>query len=225
MKVLIRAVTVLLVLCGAALAVVILRPGRVEPVPPQPAADSVAAPQAVGQFTPLPSPLPAPDLAFTTRAGEPKTLADFRGSMLLVNLWATWCVPCVAEMPALDRLQAKLGPALTVLAISQDRSGAQVVDPFLEKTGIKSLAVYLDTKSQAAVALGAQGLPTTGPADQLPDRPRRCDPRQARGRDGVGRSDHDRALGTLYRRALRDYGAKPARRKAPPAAKPSASMP
>ena len=160
MKVLIRAVTVLLVLCGAALVVLIVRPGRVALVSPQQAADSVTAPQAEGHFNALSSPLPAPALSFTTRAGEAKRLSDFQGSVVLVNLWATWCVPCVAEMPALDRLQQKLGAHLTILALSEDRN-SQVVEPFLGKLGIKALAVYLDPKAQASVELGAQGLPTT----------------------------------------------------------------
>lgn len=159
-KILIRALTVLLVLCGVALAVLVLRPTRVEQVPPSPSIDSATAP-ALGQFIALDAPLPAPALSFTARSGEVKQLADFHGSLVLVNLWATWCVPCVEEMPALDRLQAKLGPDLTILALSQDRRGGEVVEPFLAKIGIKHLAIYLDPKSAATNELGAQGLPTS----------------------------------------------------------------
>ena len=84
------------------------------------------APQgaALGQFNPLDQPLPAPALDFVGRDGAAQSLADFHGRWLLVNLWATWCAPCVREMPALDRLQAQLGQKLTVLAISEDRGGA-----------------------------------------------------------------------------------------------------
>lgn len=156
-KFVIRALTVLLVLCGAALAVLVLRPARVAPVPPQP--ENTAAASTLGQFIALDAKLPAPALAFTTRAGEEKHLADFKGRLVLVNLWATWCVPCVEEMPALDRLQAKLGDKLTILAISQDRRGADAVEPFLAKTGITHLAVFLDPKSAAIKAFGVEGLP------------------------------------------------------------------
>jgi thiol-disulfide isomerase/thioredoxin len=149
---------VLLVLSGAGLAVLVFRPGRNEPAPP-PAATT--APQSVGQFIALDAPLPAPDLSFTARSGEAKHLADFRGRLVLVNLWATWCVPCVEEMPALDRLQANLGSDLTIIAISEDRRGAEIVDPFLAKTGIKHLAIFLDPKSTALNEFAVQGLPTS----------------------------------------------------------------
>jgi len=157
----IRALTVLLVLCVAGLAAIVLRPNRPVPLAPLPESSTAAAPQILGQFTALAPPLPAPALTFTTREGEPASLADFHGRPVLVNVWATWCVPCVAELPALDRLQAKLGSELTVLAISEDRTGAAAVDPFLRRTGIAALAVYLDPKDTATAALGLEGLPTS----------------------------------------------------------------
>jgi thiol-disulfide isomerase/thioredoxin len=158
-KVTIRALTVLLVLCGAALLVLSLRPARIENPPQAPAA--AAASQNLGQFTALPSPLPAPALTFASRDGTQKQLADFKGKLVLVNLWATWCGPCVEEMPALDRLQAQLGDRLTILAISEDRQGDSVVAPFLSEHGIKNLAIYLDPKSAATNAFGAEGLPAS----------------------------------------------------------------
>ena len=127
----------------------------------RPRAKTSAAGQNLGQFTALPAPLPAPALAFTTRDGAQKQLADFKGKLVLVNLWATWCVPCVEEMPALDRLQAQLGDTLTILAISEDRQGETVVAPFLQKNGIQHLAIFLDPKSAATNDLGAQGLPSS----------------------------------------------------------------
>ncbi|HEX3970340.1 MAG TPA: TlpA disulfide reductase family protein [Stellaceae bacterium] len=162
-KITIRALTVLLILCGAALLVVSLRPARLEKMPQAPApslAEGGAGPN-LGQFTALPAPLPAPAVAFTTRDGTQKQLADFKGKLVLVNLWATWCGPCVEEMPSLDRLQAKLGDKLTVLAISEDRQGETVVAPFLQKNAIQHLAIFLDPQSAATSALGAQGLPTS----------------------------------------------------------------
>lgn len=160
----IRALTVVLILCGAALLVLSLRPARIEPTPqegvPQAPAASSASPN-LGQFTALPAPLPAPALQFTTRDGAAKQLSDFKGKPVLVNLWATWCGPCVEEMPSLQRLQGKLGDKLTILAISEDRQGESVVAPFLAQHGIKDLAIFLDPKTAATNAFGAQGLPTT----------------------------------------------------------------
>jgi thiol-disulfide isomerase/thioredoxin len=166
MKITIRALTVLLILCGAALLVLSLRPARIEKIPqaPAPSAESqnsAGAGQSLGQLTALSAPLPAPALAFTTRDGAQKQLADFKGKLVLVNLWATWCGPCVEEMPSLDRLQAKLGDKLAILAISEDRQGETVVAPFLQKNGIQHLAIFLDPKAAATNAFSAQGLPSS----------------------------------------------------------------
>jgi thiol-disulfide isomerase/thioredoxin len=165
-KIAIRALTVLLILCGAALLVLSLRPARIEriaqaPAPPAEGPNLAATSQNLGQFTALPAPLPAPALAFTTRDGAPKQLADFKGKVVLVNLWATWCVPCVEEMPALDRLHVQLGDKLTILAISEDRQGETVVAPFLAKHGIQHLAIFLDPKTAATNEFSAEGLPSS----------------------------------------------------------------
>jgi thiol-disulfide isomerase/thioredoxin len=107
-------------------------------------------------------PRPLAWFSFTDAEGRPHTVADFAGDVLVINLWATWCPPCVAEMPALDRLQAMLGPeGVRVLALSQDRGGAGVVDRFYDRTGVKALGIWLDPRGTAARALGARGLPTT----------------------------------------------------------------
>ena len=115
----------------------------------------------IGEFILAASPQPAPELAFTDLAGKPLALADFKGKFVLLNLWATWCQPCLKEMPSLAALQAKLGPALTVVALSEDRGGADVVEPFIAKLGLDRLPIYLDPKSAAIRALGARGLPTS----------------------------------------------------------------
>jgi thiol-disulfide isomerase/thioredoxin len=154
--------TITLVLCLAELGV--LAYGQAAPFS-APTAPSAASRQpdtaGEGEFSLLDPPRPAPELGFTSRDGTPRRLADFRGRVVLVNLWATWCGPCVEEMPSLDRLQAKLGTALTVLAISEDRPGESVVAPFLEKLKLGHLAVYLDPKNGALKAFGVQGLPTS----------------------------------------------------------------
>jgi thiol-disulfide isomerase/thioredoxin len=104
--------------------------------------------------------LPAPPVSFADQSGKTATLADFRGRVVLVNLWATWCAPCIKEMPSLARLQAKLG-GLKVLAISEDRQAATVVPPFIEKNRIEGLAIYLDPKNDVDHALEVGGLPTS----------------------------------------------------------------
>ena len=117
-------------------------------------------PAAVGRFQV--SDQPARDFAFTDGAGKPVTLADFAGKVVLLNLWATWCAPCIKEMPSLARLQTELGGAdFQVVALAQDRGGAPVVLPFLEKLGVKSLAPYLDAPGAAGKAFAVQGLPTS----------------------------------------------------------------
>lgn len=107
-------------------------------------------------------PRPLPPFAFTAADGAPRTAADFAGRGLLINLWATWCPPCVAEMPALDRLQGLVeGEGITVLALSSDRGGAAVVAKFYRERGIGRLGTWLDPQGAAGRALGARGLPTS----------------------------------------------------------------
>jgi thiol-disulfide isomerase/thioredoxin len=162
LKLAMRAVTVLLVLCLAVLGALVYRleTRRLETRQPAIVA-SVGAPDiAMGKFTKLAAPEPAPPLSFTASSGHSVTLADFRGRVVLINLWATWCAPCIAEMPSLARLQARLGP-LAVLAVSQDRQGAAAVDPFIAKLAVPGLAVYLDPNSDVGHAFHVEGLPTS----------------------------------------------------------------
>jgi thiol-disulfide isomerase/thioredoxin len=107
-------------------------------------------------------PRPLPDLQFLDAEGASRGIAEFVGTGLLINLWATWCPPCVAEMPALDRAQATLGAeGIQVLALSSDRGGKNAVEPFYRDKGIKGLGLWLDPRGAAARALGVRGLPTT----------------------------------------------------------------
>ena len=104
--------------------------------------------------------LPAFD--FKTAAGEKKTLADYAGQGVVLNFWATWCGPCIKEMPALDQLaRAVDGDHIAVLPLSSDRAGAPAVEAFYKEQGIRSLPVLLDPDGAAARAVGARGIPTT----------------------------------------------------------------
>src|SRR5206468_4480825 len=88
---------------------------------------------------------PAPELRFNDAEGRAHTLAEFRGKVVLLNIWATWCEPCREEMPALDRLQAKLGgERFHVLALSVDQQGPGVARKFYEQAGIRTLLLYID---------------------------------------------------------------------------------
>jgi thiol-disulfide isomerase/thioredoxin len=103
-----------------------------------------------------------PALEFDDAQGRRHTLADFRGKVLLLNVWATWCAPCREEMPALDRLQAELGgPGFQVVAISVDQQGPEIAQRFFRDIGVKSLEFYIDRSARAAFQLEAPGLPVS----------------------------------------------------------------
>ncbi len=102
----------------------------------------------------------APTVSFQAPDGKPVTLAAFRGKPLLLNLWATWCAPCVREMPTLDRLAVREGEKLQVLVVSQDLEGATAVTPFFAKAGFKALQPYLDPGVKLSTGYGIN-LPTT----------------------------------------------------------------
>ena len=114
-----------------------------------------------GEFIPASPPQPAPEVSFTDLKGNWVALADFKGKLVLVNLWATWCQPCLKEMPSLEKLQTDQADKLTVAAISEDRGGNQVVEPFVAKLGLDKVKIYLDPKSAVGHAFSVRGLPTT----------------------------------------------------------------
>ena len=108
------------------------------------------------------APRPIPELAFEDDKGRKRAFSEFRGKFVLLNIWATWCVPCREEMPALDRLQQKLGgPGFEVLALSIDAGGAAAVKRFYDEIGIRALAIYIDPAVRATGSLGVVGVPTT----------------------------------------------------------------
>ena len=112
------------------------------------------------------TPKPLPNLSFIGPDGQAMTLADLRGKTVLLNLWATWCVPCRKEMPALDTVQSKLGgPDFQVVAINIDTRNLDKPKAWLTETGIKTLAYYADPAAKVFQELKtvgkAFGMPTT----------------------------------------------------------------
>ena len=114
-----------------------------------------------GEFIPASPPQPAPEASFQDLSGNWVALADFKGKLVLLNLWATWCQPCLKEMPSLEKLQASREDKLTVAAVSEDRGGKNVVEPFIAKLGLEKVKIYLDPKSAVGHAFSVRGLPTT----------------------------------------------------------------
>jgi thiol-disulfide isomerase/thioredoxin len=107
-----------------------------------------------------------PDLSFRDGEGKPVRLADFRGQSVLLNLWATWCIPCRKEMPALDRLQGQInGKDFAVVAVNIDTGDPAKPHRFLSDVGIKNLAYYDDPSTKVFQELKrvgrAVGLPTS----------------------------------------------------------------
>jgi len=121
------------------------------------------APLPAQAFNFVPSePKPVPELDFLDREGNEVSLEDFRGKVVILNLWATWCAPCRKEMPGLDRLQAALGEdGLAVVPLSLDRGEVGQIEAFYDEVGLTTLPIYRDPKAAAGRALGAYGLPTT----------------------------------------------------------------
>ncbi|MFN3075650.1 MAG: TlpA family protein disulfide reductase [Alphaproteobacteria bacterium] len=112
-------------------------------------------------LTLLKTPTPAPAVAFTDGSGREVHLSDWRGRLLVVNLWATWCTPCVREMPSLNRLAETLDrEKFAVIAISEDKN-TETARQFLEKNGLDHLAPYFDPGLTLSRALNVNGLPST----------------------------------------------------------------
>ena len=122
--------------------------------------ENIAAPEAKGTLDRTHKGEAAPATPFLDPQGKQVTLASFRGKPVLLNLWATWCVPCIREMPTLDALAGKAGDSLAVVTLSQDLQGAEVVAPFFAKAGYAHLKPYLDTDAAFSIEMGAN-LPTT----------------------------------------------------------------
>lgn len=140
---------------------------RQSPKPEQAAAPAAnvaapAAPAADGLIDRSHKGEAAPTTAFKGPDGKTLTLADFKGKPVLLNLWATWCAPCVKEMPQLDALAAELEGEVRVVTVSQDVRGAELVTPFFAKNGYKRLEPWLDPDTALSAQFTPEGvLPLT----------------------------------------------------------------
>jgi thiol-disulfide isomerase/thioredoxin len=135
--------------------------GERAPGPPSaPVASARAEPLPTGRLDRSFGGTPAPPVAFQDPQGRLVTLAAFKGKPVLVNLWATWCAPCIAEMPTLDALAAR-EPGLKVLTLSQDLDGRDKVDGFFAQRRFTQIEPYLDPEIKFMTELGITTLPTT----------------------------------------------------------------
>jgi len=108
------------------------------------------------------APAPVPDTGFETADGTPARLSDWKGKVVLVNFWATWCVPCRTEMPELDRLQAELGGAdFQVVTIATGKQMPQAIDRFFAEAGVTGLPKNRDPKQALARSMAVLGLPVS----------------------------------------------------------------
>ena len=130
-----------------------------KPKPTQPQAEAVNEP--IGRVDVSARGQDAPAKPFLGPDDGPATLAKFRGKPLMVNLWATWCAPCIAEMPTLDKLAGREKERFQLIVVSQDLAGRREVTPFFQKEKFVNLQPYLDKENVLMEALKIDTLPTT----------------------------------------------------------------
>jgi thiol-disulfide isomerase/thioredoxin len=118
-----------------------------------------------GELTALqihPRPLPMPAYELQERTGKKVSLKSLTGTVVVVNIWATWCGPCVKELPSLDSLQQVVGKkGVKVIGVAQDRFSEEVVPKFVDKLNLKKITILLDSRSEMMRAHKVTGLPTT----------------------------------------------------------------
>ncbi len=123
---------------------------------------SAAATEELVRLKLIEPPVAPPDLSFTDAEGHTHTLKEYVGKGVVLNLWATWCAPCIAEMPSLDRLAGTLADrGIVVLPLSSDHGGAAAVRQFYKQHAITRLPVLLDPDGNTTRALGVGGIPVT----------------------------------------------------------------
>ena len=128
---------------------------------PQPAPVAETGPEPAAKIDTASKGKAMPTATFQDPADAPVTLAALKGKPVLLNLWATWCAPCVKELPTLDALAAASGDRLIVLAVSEDLEGRRVVEPFFAKRGYRALKPYGDKANALMLGLKEASLPAT----------------------------------------------------------------
>jgi thiol-disulfide isomerase/thioredoxin len=157
-----KIATILLALGAAATLAACDRGDKGKPAAPQATAAADAAKAGAAGLSTIDrshAGTPAPDISFEWHGGEKVSVAAFKGQKVLVNLWATWCAPCVAEMPKLDRLAASRRGKMVVLPISQDMEGWIAVNKFFTEGKFNTLQPYVDQPGSYAESIKAKGLP------------------------------------------------------------------
>src|SRR6516162_8737432 len=168
----IRRLTTLAAVAGSAIVLLVLgyEYGRQALFPasavrePTPAVEAGGSPDSVKplELSVFDRPRDLPEIRFADEEGHDLTLGDFRGRVVLLNVWATWCVPCRKEMPTLDRLQARLGGKdFLVIALSIDREGAVPVKRFYQELKLEKMGIYVDPSGKGSRPLAIPGVPTT----------------------------------------------------------------
>ena len=167
-----RRLTILAAVAGTGIVLIVLGSeyGRQALSPasvvrePGPAVEAGGSPDSLKplELSVFDRPRDLPEIHFADDQGHDLSLGDFRGRVVLLNLWATWCVPCRKEMPTLDRLQARLGGKdFLVIALSIDREGVAPVKRFYQELGLEKLGIYVDPSGKGSRALAIPGVPTT----------------------------------------------------------------
>ena len=116
----------------------------------------------LGKFQPTVPPKPLPDLSFAIEGGKQFNLRGFLGKIRVINIWATWCPPCVAELPALQRLAERSAHnGVNVILVSVDREGWSKISPFIREHGLDKSTILADPEGKSLPEFGIRGLPTT----------------------------------------------------------------
>ena len=132
-----------------------------QPLPVGPGANPLSVGE-MAKFVFKKAPEPLPEFIFLDGAGKERSLKDWRGRVVLLNIWATWCLPCRKEMPDLERLQAELGSdKFEVVALSVDRGGLEASKKFLDQIKVTKLGLYADPSARAGSTLKVIGMPAT----------------------------------------------------------------
>jgi len=146
---------------GAVLAALALM-GVLYGITPKPVHADAGPPAALAPFAAARTPAAVPQVAFSDAAGARQSLAAFKGRYVLLNLWATWCAPCVKELPALAKLKSAFPKGqLSVVAVDVGRGTSAEARGFLDAHGAKALDAYVDSNIALLHAFGAYGLPLT----------------------------------------------------------------